>query len=79
MHIISVMIFTFQSGILDTLNSWNPNLDTLLWKSWLCPWPEVHHGYFADNLWTDDFLRKNLKENVDPNKSNNSPSNRLRT
>ena len=27
------------SGIFDTLNSWNPNLDMLLWKSWLSPCP----------------------------------------
>ena len=28
----------FQWGGLDTLSSWNPILDTLLWKSGLRPW-----------------------------------------
>ena len=30
--------FFFQWGGLDTLSSWNPILDNLLWKSWLRPW-----------------------------------------
>ena len=34
MYLMSVMIFT----ILDILNSWIPNLDNLLWKSWLSPY-----------------------------------------
>ena len=33
--------FPFQWGGLDTLSSWNPILDSLLWKSWLRPWPMV--------------------------------------
>ena len=34
--------FFFQWGCLDTLSSWNPILDTLLWKSWLRPCNKGH-------------------------------------
>ena len=48
-------------------------------RAWSTQSARKHTGYFADNFSTGDFLRKNLKENVDLNQSFNSPSDSLST